>query len=413
MTTVLLSRAAQSWRIEGPRGFSKRAIKYVLRLGRPAIGEPIGAYAPRAVLEVSQPFAPDIGKLGEVYGRREAGPAEAEIDVPATPPAGGLYGPVQADLPRVDDLLRSLLPADFEFLSGTVDHLLQAGGKRARPALTLLAGRMGRYDLELLVPLAASIELLHTATLVHDDVIDAAPTRRGRATANALVGNAASVMVGDYMFAHAAELVARTGDIEVIRLFARTLMEMATGELKQDISAYAYSQSLRDYFNRIYGKTASLFATSAQGGAMVAGLSAVQAMAMRAYGENLGMAFQVVDDILDFTGDEAELGKPAGSDLMQGTLTLPALMLIERDPDDNPVKRLFDGQRKAENLRRALKQVRESDIVDRCYAVAYDFRDKALRALESEPLAALDSYAAAQARKTLSQLAHWVTERRS
>ena len=122
------------------------------------------------------------------------------------------------------------------------------------------------------MPLAASIELLHSATLVHDDVIDAAATRRGRATANALFDNAATVMVGDYMFAHAAELVARTGNIEVVRLFARTLMEMATGELHQDMSAYEYGQSTREYFNRIDGKTASLFATAAEGGAMVAGV---------------------------------------------------------------------------------------------------------------------------------------------
>ena len=119
-----------------------------------------------------------------------------------------------------------------------LDHVLGAGGKRVRPAIALLAGKLGNYDLDLLVPLAASIELLHSATLVHDDVIDAAPTRRGRATANSLFDNAATVMVGDYMFAHAAELVARTGNIEVIRLFARTLMEMATGELHQDMSAY-------------------------------------------------------------------------------------------------------------------------------------------------------------------------------
>src|SRR5690606_31547671 len=161
----------------------------------------------------------------------------------------------------------------------------------------------------------ASIELLHSATLVHDDVIDAAATRRGRATANALFDNAATVMVGDYMFAHAAELVARTGNIDVIRLFARTLMRMATGELHQDISAYNSGQSTLEYFNRIAGKTASLFATAARGGGMIGGVGEEWANALETYGENLGMAFQIADDILDFTGDEAELGKPAGSDL--------------------------------------------------------------------------------------------------
>jgi geranylgeranyl pyrophosphate synthase len=316
-----------------------------------------------------------------------------------------IYGPVREDVLLVEDLLTSLRPADFPFLTQVLDHVLEAGGKRMRPALALLAGQFGRYDLELLVPLAASIELLHSATLVHDDVIDTSPTRRGRATANALVDNAASVMVGDYMFAHAAELVARTGNIEVVRLFARTLMRMATGELNQDVSAYNYGQSTREYFNRIAGKTASLFATACEGGALVSGAPDQWCSALRDYGENLGMAFQIVDDILDFSGDEAEMGKPAGSDLMQGTLTLPSLLLIERFPGRNPVQQYFAGRRRAENLRRSLQLVRESDILDEAYAVAVDFRDRAIKALE--PLPVLD------ARESLLDVAYWATYRRS
>ena len=318
-----------------------------------------------------------------------------------------LYGPVRNDVGLVDELIASLKPDDFPFLARMLDHLLEAGGKRVRPAVALLSGRMGDYSLDHLVPLAASIELLHSATLVHDDVIDAAPTRRGRATANSLAGNAASVMVGDYMFAHAAELIARTGNIDVIRLFARTLMEMATGELHQDLGAYSYGQGMREYFNRIYGKTASLFATAAQGGAMVSGLDEAQALSLREYGENLGMAFQIVDDILDFTGDSSEMGKPAGSDLMQGTLTLPALLLIERNPASNPVKRYFDGRNKTKNLESALQMIRDSDILEESFKVAYDFRDKALRALEDV------TGGEASARESLGDVAYWVTQRRS
>ena len=383
--TLLLSRAAESWRIEGPGGFSKRTVKYFMRFGRPAVGAPIGAYAPLT-------STPAIEEL-----RSE-----------------GLYGPVQHDIARVDTLLRSLRPDNFPFLANMLDHLLDSGGKRARPATTLLAGRMGNYNLGLLVPLAASIELLHTATLVHDDVIDAAPTRRGKATANALADNAASVMVGDYMFAHSAELVARTGNIDVIRLFAKTLMEIATGELQQDLSAYEYGQSTMQYFNRIYGKTASLFATSAQGGAMIAGLSDEQALALRAYGENMGMAFQVMDDILDFTGDEDEMGKPVGSDLMNGTLTLPALILTDRHPQDNPVEKFFAGGRnKEQHLKRAIEMIHESDILDESLAVAYDFRDKALKALEAPILATIDTPVANEAHRTMADLARFVTDRRS
>jgi geranylgeranyl pyrophosphate synthase len=315
------------------------------------------------------------------------------------------YGPVRDDIALVEEMLASLRPAEFPFLANALDHVLSAGGKRVRPAIALLSGKMGNYDLDALVPLSASIELLHSATLVHDDVIDAAATRRGRPTANSLFDNAATVMVGDYMFAHAAELVARTGNIDVIRLFARTLMLMATGELHQDMSAYNYGTGTMEYFNRIAGKTASLFATSAQGGAMIAGLQDEWVAALANYGENVGMAFQIADDILDFTADEEELGKPAGSDLMHGTLTLPSLILIERYPDNNPVKRYFSGGRqRAESLRRSLEMIRDSDILEESYGVAIDFRDRAIRALEPLP--------ASEPKEALLEVAHWVTERR-
>ena len=381
MSGVLINRAAESWRIEGPKGFGKRTVKYFLRLGRPVIGEPIGVYASQRTVDTLDP-------------------EEEE-----RPRSSGVFGLVQQDLARVEETLESLTKSDFPFLARALDHVLSAGGKRIRPAIALLAGRLGRYDLDQLVPLAASIELLHSATLVHDDVIDAAPTRRGRATASALFDNAATVMVGDYMFAHAAELVARTGNIDVIRLFARTLMLMATGELHQDMSAYTYGQSTREYFNRIAGKTASLFATAAQGGAMIGGVAPEAVAGLRAYGENLGMAFQIVDDILDFSGDEAELGKPAGSDLMQGTLTLPSLLLIERYPTNNPVKRYFAGRQRAQNLQRSLQMIRESDILDESYAVAIDFRDRATAALAALPASAV--------KDALLELAPYVTSRRS
>ena len=204
---------------------------------------------------------------------------------------------------------------------------------------------------------------------------------------------------------NAAELIARTGSIEVIRLFARTLMDMASGELHQDMSAYEYSPSTIKYFNRIAGKTASLFATAAQGGAMISGLNNGYTEALRSYGENVGMAFQIVDDILDFTGDEAEMGKPVGSDLMQGTLTLPSLLLIERYPDNNPVKRYFEGRQKVENLRRSIEMVRNSDILEDSYNVARDFRDRALGALAAIPKS--------EPTESLEDVAQWVMQRRS
>ncbi|MEX0785986.1 MAG: polyprenyl synthetase family protein [Dehalococcoidia bacterium] len=312
---------------------------------------------------------------------------------------------VQKELAQVEATLAAVTHAEIPRVREMLEHVLSAGGKRMRPTISLLAGRFGDYKPELLVPMAASIELLHTATLVHDDVIDDSDTRRGRPTTNSRQHNAVAVMLGDYMFAHAAELICRTESIEVVKLFSRTLMAMASGELTQDMSAYQYGQDTMQYFHRIAGKTASLFATAAEGGALVARAPEDIVAAMHDYGENVGMAFQIVDDILDFEGTEEELGKPTGSDLMQGTLTLPAILLMERHPDDNPVEKLFRDRGREEHLAEAIFMIQDSDILDETYAVARDFRDRAVAALEPLP----DT----PDRAALAEIAAQVIERRS
>jgi heptaprenyl diphosphate synthase len=313
--------------------------------------------------------------------------------------AVSLYGPVQSDLPLVDAALSAIAQTDYPVLDEMLTHVLAGEGKRMRPALALLAGHFGSYNLEHLVPLAASVELLHTATLVHDDVIDVAATRRGRATASSLYDNAASVMLGDFMFAHA-----RTGNVRVIRLFARTLMRMATGELDQDVSAFDASKSVRDYLRRIGGKTASLIATACEGGAIISGAAESWVEALRDYGQNLGMTFQIVDDLLDFTGDEARMGKPAGSDLLQGTLTLPSLYLIESTPRDNPIRRLFQARRNREQrLAEALRAVRESGALDRARGVAEGYATRAEEALRCLP--------DGETRRTLTGIVDYVLQR--
>ncbi len=318
--------------------------------------------------------------------------------------ASRLYGPVQQDLALVEEVISSLRQVDYQPLAQMLEMVLSGSGKRLRPALVLLAGTFGNYRLDLLVPLAASVELLHTATLVHDDVIDSADTRRGRPTVNSAFHNSTCVMLGDYMFAYAAELVARTGNVRVIRLFAHTLVVMARGEINQDMSAYDSRQDVQEYLHRIAGKTASLFATACEGGAIVAEAPEEWIQALREYGYNLGMAFQIVDDILDFTGDEAEMGKPVGSDLMQGTLTLPSLLLMQRYPGDNPVQRFF-RERTADHLQQAVLMVRESDIPAESYAMARQFCRRAWEALAPLP----DT----EARRTLHDLAEYILERRS
>ena len=316
-----------------------------------------------------------------------------------------LYEPVQAELDQVEELLRSIKKVDFPLLSDMLEHVLLGEGKKLRPAVALLSGCFGRYRPDLLVPLAASIEVLHTAALVHDDVIDEAPTRRGRPTANSLFTNAPTVMLGDYLFAQAADHVARTGNIEVIRVFSRTLMAMTRGELGQDMTAYDYGQTTASYFQRIGGKTASLFAAAAEGGAIISETSEAWRNTLRDYGENLGMAFQIVDDILDFTGDEEAMGKPIGSDLIQGTLTLPSLLLMERYPEDNPVKRLFRNRDREEHLAQAIDMIVNSDIIPESYRIAHDFADRASSALEPLPAVA--------ARAALAEITDYVLSRRS
>ncbi|MGE3855935.1 MAG: polyprenyl synthetase family protein [Dehalococcoidia bacterium] len=317
-----------------------------------------------------------------------------------------LYGPVAGDLPRVSEALASIATnVEFAFLQKMLENALAGTGKMMRPAIALLGGRLGNYDLDRLVPLAASVELLHTATLVHDDVIDEAQERRGEPTPNALFGNAASVMLGDYMFAHAADFIAQTDNTRVVRTFARTLMMMANGELKQDMTVFEYSEDVQRYLDRITGKTASLFGTAAEGGAMVAGAPPEQVEAMRVYGLHLGIAFQIVDDILDFTGDPAVMGKPVGSDLAGGTLTLPAILYMQRKPDDNPVKRAFEGVRRKANIDRAIREIVESDLLEESMQTALRYGEEARTALRTLP--------AGEVRDTLEGILDYVFSRRS
>jgi heptaprenyl diphosphate synthase/octaprenyl-diphosphate synthase len=315
-----------------------------------------------------------------------------------------LYGSVQEDLRVVEETFDSIKAVDYGPLSEMLGMVLGGGGKLLRPALALLSGRFGEYNLDLLVPLAASVELLHTATLVHDDVIDTADTRRGRPTVNSSFHNSTTVMVGDFLFAHAADQAVKTDSLRVVQLFAKTLMVMATGEIRQDMAAYDSRQTIRDYLNRIGGKTASLFSTACEGGAVVSKASEEWIAALRDYGYNFGMAFQVVDDILDFTGDEAEMGKPVGSDLMQGTLTLPSLLLMERFPEDNPVQKYFAKPGK-DRLAQAVDMIRDLGIAEESYEMARDFCARANEAISVLP--------DGPDRATLTELTEYILERRS
>jgi geranylgeranyl pyrophosphate synthase len=298
-----------------------------------------------------------------------------------------IYAPIQEDLAKVEERLRAVSQVDFPYLSELLDYSLESTGKKIRPVLTLLSGKFYDYDLELLLSMATAVEIMHTATLVHDDAIDNSKVRRGRTTVNELWGDDRAVLLGDYLFAEAGAFTASTNNLRAIKLFAETLKTISSGELNQAFSAFNFDQSYEQYIQRISKKTAALFAMSTESGACLSQAPEEAIQILIEYGRNLGIAFQIVDDILDFVGTEEELGKPIGSDLAQGTLTLPSILLVERYPEDNPVKRLFNhtDEDEQENIKRAIEQVRNSSIIEDCYQVASDYSTKACRNLKLLP----------------------------
>jgi geranylgeranyl pyrophosphate synthase len=275
---------------------------------------------------------------------------------------------VHEDLKTVDGRIR-----DFSFPSSapaadSLERLLDAGGKRLRPALALLFGRMLGVAEEPLLQFAASVEVIHTATLIHDDLVDHASIRRGIPTVNAKWSPATAVLVGDFLFAWAARLAAATGSTPVVQKFADTLAVIVDGEIRQ-ISAGDACCGLAEYEDRIRSKTAALFEVSCTGPALLAANPAAAEQASR-YGNAFGMAFQIADDILDFTADSASTGKPSGQDLAQGLLTLPAILFFQSHPDDPEVSVFRAGDRDPGRLARLFQAIRRSDAIERSQTAA-------------------------------------------
>jgi len=296
-----------------------------------------------------------------------------------------IYELVQEDLDRIENRLRSLSQVDFPHLSELLVYSLKSNGKRIRPVLTLLSGKFYDYNPDYLLPMATAVEVMHTATLVHDDAIDNSLVRRGSPTVYKLWGAEEAVLLGDYLFAEAGALTATTENLRVIKLFADTLRTISRGELSQAFYAFNLKQSHQQYFQRISQKTAALFSMATESGAVLSQASEKSIRILIEYSHNLGIAFQIVDDILDFIGTEEELGKPVGSDLAQGTLTLPAILLLEYYPKDNPIRRFFSNRDELDNIKRAIELIRDSQIIEECYQVASDYGAKACRNLKLLP----------------------------
>lgn len=315
-----------------------------------------------------------------------------------------IYKPIRERLTRVEENLKGMASLRFPLLAETMGHAFGTGGKKVRPAITLLASQFHPHDTRKTETMATAVELLHIATLIHDDTVDNSDMRRGRATVSSLWGRNVAVLVGDYIFAASATFVCDTGNIRVIRRFAETIMELSSGELQEMEGAYDWHQTLEQYLERIYNKTASLFSTAGESGAVLSGAPEENVQALKMYSYNLGMAFQVVDDILDFQGTREEIGKPVGNDLAQGIVTLPTIMLMQLHPEDNPIPALFEQPQNDAYLRRAIEMVLNSSAIEESYAMAEDFCRKALDSLMTLPQN--------PSRDSLEELVHYVLTRR-
>ena len=316
-----------------------------------------------------------------------------------------IYESIKDDLIRVDKALKDVAQIDFPFLVDLLDHIIDAGGKRVRPAVTILASNFHPHETHAIEIMGAAVELLHIATLVHDDTIDDSNLRRGKETISSIWGRNIAVLVGDYIFASSARHVCDTGNIRVIKRFSETIMELSRGELQEISEAYSSNQSMESYLERIYKKTGSLFMTAGESGAILSGASESFCQALKLYGYNIGMAFQIVDDILDLNGDQLEIGKPIGNDLAHGIITLPAILLVEKYPRDNPVIKLMQDPKNTHHLDQSVQMIRNSSIIRDSYSIAESYCNHALNQLKILP--------DIQSRKSLEHLVEYVVKRRN
>jgi len=312
--------------------------------------------------------------------------------------------PVQEELQSVEALMLSQADGYHQDLKAPLQLIIQAGGKRIRPAMAILVGKMLGADPDRLILIASAIELLHTATLVHDDLIDGSLLRRGMPTLNSRWSPGATVLTGDFMFAQAAKLASDTQCVPVIQLFSRTLTIIVNGEITQLLGSRCLADR-GNYFNRIYAKTASLFETSSGSAALISEAPDDVTKAMFSFGKHVGVAFQIIDDILDFTGDQATIGKPVGSDLRQGIVTLPAILYAERYPQDALARALKEGRcLDEEEITRLIDAIRNSDIIHASH-------QEAIQHIASS-LASLHQISRGAEQYALEELANYIVERK-
>ena len=309
-----------------------------------------------------------------------------------------IFAPIQSELQEMETRLRQAVRVEYAPLTEIFEMLIDSGGKRIRPALCLLATKFHPTDPEQMYMLAIATELVHAATLIHDDLIDRSATRRGNPTINSRWSGTATVLAGDFLLARAADIAASIENFKVMRIFARTLMTICEGEIRQDFARAHWPPNRTEYYRHIESKTASLFVAATEGGALLSGAPAEEIAALRAYGRHLGMAFQMVDDILDFTANESELGKPVGSDLRQGTFTLPVFYYLEDDTRAASLRDFVSAE-----VEQLIEAIRQSPAIAAAKAEAQRTAQAARDALAIFPD---NPY-----RRALSDLADYVVER--
>ena len=315
-------------------------------------------------------------------------------------------GAIAVELEEFERRLHDTVRSDLGPMADAMEHIVNAGGKRLRPALVILGAMLGEAEPDHVYNLAMGLEFIHTATLVHDDLIDDANTRRGMATIHAMLGANPAIIVGDYYFARGANLTSAIGIPLIDEVVSATVMTICMGELLQLTSKMDVTQSVDAYDRKIEHKTATLLSACTYTAAIVAHLDEQRQESLKRYGSLLGMAFQMADDLLDYVATEQQVGKPTGADLKQGTVTLPLMYALEEDSQAGErLRRIV----KRDSLRDAdyaevVTLVRGSSAVDRCERRARDFADRAR--------AELDVFPEGRARATLEALCDYVVERR-
>lgn len=296
-----------------------------------------------------------------------------------------LYADIKSDIEIIENELEQALNSSSHILNDASIYLLQGGGKRIRPVFVLLSAKFGDYNIERMKNIAVPLELIHMGSLVHDDVIDDSDMRRGRETVKSQYNNRVAMYTGNFIFGKALQYVTDIENPRVHQILAETMVELVNGEVIQIEDKFRLDQHLKDYFRRIKRKTALLIESSCELGAVVSGADEDTVRHLKRYGYFVGMSFQIVDDILDFTATDKQLGKPAGSDLLQGNITLP-ILLMKDDPQLAPYLEKVATQGLTEQERQEmLALVRKSNAIKEATKISNLYLQKALKEVEALP----------------------------